>query len=133
MIPSGVRSAVDELLEVIDESPTELPARQVAALCGTGHEVTIDCSRKRTVVYVEPARRVDIDRLTPREREVAMLVVGGFSNQQIALALSISLYTVKDHVHAILTKTALEHRGQLIVAWHGGTLHSNGAIGSTGR
>jgi two-component system, NarL family, nitrate/nitrite response regulator NarL len=49
-----------------------------------------------------------------------MLVAGGFSNAQIATALFVSLATVKDHVHAILRKTQLDSRAQMIAAWYGG-------------
>jgi len=48
--------------------------------------------------------------LTPREREVAGLVATGLRNKDIALALGITVATVKDHVHRILTKTGLDSR-----------------------
>ena len=51
---------------------------------------------------------------------MATVVAAGYTNQQIAIALSISLGTVKDHVHSILTKTGFETRSQLIAAWYGG-------------
>jgi DNA-binding NarL/FixJ family response regulator len=52
--------------------------------------------------------------LTSRERQVAALVSEGLTNQQIARALSITLATVKDHVHSILAKTRLASRA---AAW----------------
>ena len=36
--------------------------------------------------------------------------------------LFISLATVKDHMHAILRKTGLSSRAQLIAAWYGGLI-----------
>lgn len=48
--------------------------------------------------------------LTPREREVLLLLAEGRSNQEIADALSISLLTAKTHVTRILTKLHLPSR-----------------------
>ncbi len=44
-------------------------------------------------------------RMTIREREVASLVVKGFSNQEMAEYLNISLYTVKNHKQRLFRKT----------------------------
>ena len=44
------------------------------------------------------------DPLTPRERQVAALVVEGRSNKEIAIDLRIGPATVKNHVHNILEK-----------------------------
>ena len=52
-------------------------------------------------------------RLTPREREVLMLVGEGCSNRTIAQRLNISAATVRIHVRHIQKKLALETRGQL--------------------
>lgn len=48
--------------------------------------------------------------LTPRELEVLRCVVNGYSNKEIAAALVIELYTVKNHIHNILNKLSLSHR-----------------------
>lgn len=50
--------------------------------------------------------------LTPREREVLSLVEKGLSNQQIARRLSIRLPTVKNHVHHIFRKMAVQSRAE---------------------
>jgi DNA-binding NarL/FixJ family response regulator len=51
--------------------------------------------------------------LSQREREVALLVAEGFSNGEIATILSISISTVKNHVHRVLEKLGVERRGQV--------------------
>jgi len=51
--------------------------------------------------------------LTPREREVAQLIVRGYSNPQIADALTISRETVKTHVSNILSKLGLVSRHEV--------------------
>lgn len=51
-------------------------------------------------------------RLTPREIEVIRLVDRGFTNKEIALRLGIEVSTAKNHVHNILEKLQVKHRGQ---------------------
>ena len=48
--------------------------------------------------------------LTQRELEVVRLLAEGLSNKQIARRLSVSLYTVKNHVHNILDKLQVQSR-----------------------
>jgi DNA-binding CsgD family transcriptional regulator len=57
--------------------------------------------------------------LTAREREVARLVAAGHSNQAIASELGIRLYTVKDHVKAVLAKTRSANRNELAARLRG--------------
>lgn len=54
--------------------------------------------------------------LTPREREVALLVAGGAANKEIALRLGITLRTVKAHMTAIFDKLGVRDRLQLVLA-----------------
>jgi non-specific serine/threonine protein kinase len=56
------------------------------------------------------------DRLTLREREVALLVGRGLTNRRIAQELSISERTAENHVAKILKKLELRSRAQL-AAW----------------
>lgn len=51
--------------------------------------------------------------LTPREREVARLVVAGSSNPEVAAALSIALTTVQDHVKNLYAKLGVGSRHEL--------------------
>ena len=51
--------------------------------------------------------------LTDREKEVALLLVRGLSNQEIADALFISLATVKSHTHNIYQKTVTRNKAEL--------------------
>jgi DNA-binding NarL/FixJ family response regulator len=54
--------------------------------------------------------------LTPREREVAVLVAEGLSNGEIGRRLFISTKTASVHVSAILRKLAMSNRSE-IAAW----------------
>ncbi len=52
-------------------------------------------------------------QLSPREREVALLVTAGLPNKQIADRLTIDLGATKNHVHRILEKLGVQHRWEL--------------------
>lgn len=55
------------------------------------------------------------EELTPREREVLLLMAEGKSNQEIADELFIALKTVKVHVSNILSKLDVEDRTQAVI------------------
>lgn len=52
--------------------------------------------------------------MTSRERQVLGLLLQGCTNKEIAERLSISGYTVRDHVSALLRKCRVKSRTQLI-------------------
>ena len=55
--------------------------------------------------------RIETAKLTARELDVLRLIADDrLSNKQIARKLSLSLYTVKNHVHNILEKLQVENR-----------------------
>jgi predicted ATPase/DNA-binding CsgD family transcriptional regulator len=64
----------------------------------------------------QPPADEPTERLTPREREVALLVARGLTNRQIASELSVSRSTANNHVARILRKLGLRSRAQ-IAAW----------------
>ncbi len=68
------------------------------------------------------ARRADaaalLERLTDREREVALAVAEGMSNAEIAATLYMSVATVKAHVSRLLTKLELNNRVQIALLAH---------------
>jgi DNA-binding NarL/FixJ family response regulator len=78
-----------------------LPAELTASLFG---------QLKRHSVQGRPRRPLDLGCLTVREREVADLLVQGWSNKEIGLRLRIALHTVKSHVHRVLSKLAVNNR-----------------------
>jgi NarL family two-component system response regulator LiaR len=60
--------------------------------------------------YEEP-----LDRLTPREHEVLVLIGNGFPNKRIAQELGLSEKTVKTHVGHVLAKLGVDDRTQAAV------------------
>ena len=51
--------------------------------------------------------------LSPREREIVLLVVQGFKNKELAERLAISEQTVKNHMHNIFDKVGVSDRLEL--------------------
>ncbi|HEY5882334.1 MAG TPA: response regulator transcription factor [Nakamurella sp.] len=62
--------------------------------------------------------RTAIAELSDREREVFAAIAQGRPNAEIALALHMSVATVKAHVSRILSKLALDNRTQLALLAH---------------
>jgi DNA-binding NarL/FixJ family response regulator len=90
-------------------------------LAGRGRLMTLHADGEPVVAVIHPpqGRGAWFDNLSVRERQVAALLARGRRNREIAEELVISLATVKDHVHSILTKTGLTSRAAVAAAWHG--------------
>ena len=62
----------------------------------------------------EIQRRLSLLKISSREYEVLQLIGQGYSNQQIAEQLYISLSTVKTHISKIFSKLNVNSRTQLV-------------------
>jgi DNA-binding NarL/FixJ family response regulator len=100
--PDGSLSRLIATIEAVANGETLCSPRIVAALVRRLAAVASDGSGTRT-----PA-----EALTPREREIVLLLDEGLSNKEIASRLYIEVTTVKNHVHNILEKLHVHRRGQ---------------------
>ncbi len=64
--------------------------------------------------YRDKALRAGVDGLTSREAEVLQAIAKGLTNQEVADALCLSVYTVQSHRANIMRKLGLENRQQLM-------------------
>lgn len=81
--------------------------------------LTVEELAARSVV-TPPAETLALrERLSPREREIVHLVVGGLSNLEAANRLGITEATVKAHLTHIFQKLALRGRAKLAAHYHG--------------
>lgn len=55
----------------------------------------------------------ELDRLTPREREVMRLIARGYTYKEVAKELFLSVKTVETHVSSVLRKLQLSNRNEL--------------------
>ena len=69
----------------------------------------LDAFSQATLVEDDP----DLNRLTPREREVLRQIARGYSYKQVASRLTISTKTVETHVSSVLRKLQLSNRYEL--------------------
>ncbi len=67
-------------------------------------------SKKKTI-----NKDVNIDALTPKEKEVLSLVAKGASNQEIANELCVQDVTVKTHLNSIFKKLKVTNRTQAVL------------------
>ncbi|MBO3752459.1 response regulator transcription factor [Streptosporangiaceae bacterium NEAU-GS5] len=92
-------------------SSQERPERLVSAVGAT-------LKGRHEWIFGTPGDRRDAEvgglaELTPRELEVLWMVSERYTNEQIGGFLSISQYTVKNHVAAILRKLGVKRRSEL--------------------
>ena len=67
--------------------------------------------------HANPISDIRPEAITDRQREVASLIAGGFTNGQIAEELGITLDTAKFHVSGLLTRLGLRRREE-VAEWY---------------
>lgn len=107
-------SPPEELLAAIRRAADGEPPFSQAVLV----RVIDQAVRARRRNDAEPARTIPAQKipdLTPREREILMMVGGGLSNREIADRLHLGVTTVKTHVASLMRKTGCPNRIRLAV------------------
>jgi len=89
-------------------------------VCLRGSLLSGDPARGMLVLF-EPVSRLDERNLSPRELEVATLVLNGLSNREIAAKLCVAHHTVEGHLKRIFAKMQVRSRAGLVakmLGWH---------------
>jgi len=109
-----IKTYVDEhlYLSALFEQIPNLPSRanEVKPTKKYVHQVLTACQKKIRVAKQSPSP----DDLSERELEVMRLIAAGFTNQEIAKKLFISLNTVRTHTKNINSKLTVHSRTQAI-------------------
>lgn len=103
--PDQLQTAIQEVLEGGAPMTSEIARRVVASF------------RERA------ARRDEKARLTPREEEVLGYLSKGFANKEIAVKMSVSYETVRDHLRNIYEKLHVHSRTEAVARF----LNSSGS------
>jgi DNA-binding NarL/FixJ family response regulator len=96
-----VRAAVEQAVRGETVCSPEILGTMFASMTKFGHETF-------------RRERANSATLTRRELEIVELIAQRLSNKQIAKRLSLSLYTVKNHVHNIVEKLHVEDRHEAV-------------------
>jgi DNA-binding NarL/FixJ family response regulator len=100
-----------------DATPEEILA--AVRVVGGGEALLAPAVTSRLIAeFASRARLVpppELGSLTPREREVLLLVAEGLANGEIARRLCLAEQTVKSHVSSVLFKLGLRDRVQAVI------------------
>ena len=79
----------------------------------------------RTAVGASGTSRAgDVEALTPRQREVLLLIAKGLSNSEIEAELGVTRATCRSHITALLARLNARDRAQLVIAAYEASLVS---------
>jgi DNA-binding CsgD family transcriptional regulator len=124
-IPVGVWSAVGRLRS-LERGEVAGLAPRVMARGADGQWAVTEAARlhgddSSVVVSLRAARAEEVlgvvsrcHGLTPRERELVALLIDGQDTHAIARRLSITAYTVQDHLKSVFTKVGVNSRRDLV-------------------
>ncbi|WP_341644207.1 response regulator transcription factor [Thauera sp. SDU_THAU2] len=90
----------------------EKPFKDQTMLDAVGHAIKRGCEARDEAARRDEARAL-LDRLSPREREVARLVARGMPNKLVGRQLEISEKTVHVHRHHVMEKTGVGSAAEL--------------------
>jgi len=85
-----------------------------ASLPAGGVDGRVAIVLERSASPQSTAVRLEADGVTPREREIAVLLAQGLTTPEIAEVLVLSPYTVQDHIKSLFEKTGCSSRQELV-------------------
>jgi two-component system, NarL family, response regulator NreC len=86
----------------------------IREVAGGGRYVHPELGARLVAAETEALRRAEEDPLSDREREVLVLLARGFTNQEIARQLFISVRTAETHRAHVMQKLRLATRAELV-------------------
>jgi len=118
-----------------DATPEEILA--AVRIVGAGEALLAPSVTRRLIAEFAGRKRLtappELDRLTPREREVLLHVAAGLTNAEIAGKLCLAEQTVKSHVSSVLFKLGLRDRVQAVILAYESGLVVAGEPGEAGQ
>jgi DNA-binding CsgD family transcriptional regulator len=123
-LPMAVYAVAARLQSIdrgVDRGAGTVPSVRVPSTTGGWLNIHASHLGDDIAVVIEAAHPQDVaplllssHGLTPRERDVALLVLRGAATRAIGDELHLSAYTVKDHVKSIFDKTGVRSRRELV-------------------
>ena len=115
----------EELLDIIEAGVhgyvlNEQPFAEVMKTIEAARHKQVCCSSQialtvfNRISALSTSKDENSGKLTQREQEILSLIAAGLSNKDISRQLRITLCTVKNHVHSILTKLQVHRRQDAI-------------------
>ncbi|MFN0142271.1 MAG: response regulator transcription factor [Mycobacterium sp.] len=111
-VPLTVRAMHAGAIDVFEK-----PHADQSLLEGVQHAFAVDRIRRRERAQ-QQAARVRIDRLSPRQRQVAELMVEGQPTKNIADELRVAVKTIEAHRKAVMDKTGTGSVAELVRIWN---------------
>lgn len=105
--------------DISQKKKDEMFFRRILEIAQRYHLLSYEPGDRKAHTYL-------VEKLTLREREVLTLLGRGFSTQEIAEELSISLSTVRNHIQSIFAKLGVHSRPEAVVfAYQNGLIENN--------
>jgi len=99
---------------VLKEAADAEVVQAIREVAGGGRYVHPELGARLVAAETEALRRAESDPLSEREREVLALLAHGYTNQEIAKELYISVRTAETHRAHIMQKLRLSSRAELV-------------------
>jgi two-component system response regulator NreC len=99
---------------VLKEAADAEVVTAIREVAGGGRYVHPELGARLVAAETESLRRAEADPLSDREREILTLLARGFTNQEIAKQLFISVRTAETHRAHVMQKLRLATRAELV-------------------